>query len=152
MLREVEALAAAGVCEITLLGQNVNAYRGPMDDGGDGNVGGDADLATLIGFVAAVQGIERVRFTTSHPVEFDDALIRAFAEVPELPSYLHLPVQSGSDRILSAMKRGHTVLEYKAKIRRLRQVRSDISLSTDRPELQLHLQPAAGYARRDLAG
>jgi tRNA-2-methylthio-N6-dimethylallyladenosine synthase len=125
VLREVEALAAGGVREVMLLGQNVNAYRGPMSDGSE------ADLATLIGFVADVEGVERVRFTTSHPVEFDDALVDAFADVPELPGYLHLPVQSGSDRILSAMKRGHTVLEYKAKIRRLREARPDISLSTD---------------------
>jgi tRNA-2-methylthio-N6-dimethylallyladenosine synthase len=125
VLREVGSLAADGVREITLLGQNVNAYRGAMEDGDE------SDLATLIGFVAAIDGVDRVRFTTSHPVEFDDALIQAFAEVPELPGYLHLPVQSGSDRILSAMKRGHTVLEYKAKIRRLREARPDIALSTD---------------------
>jgi tRNA-2-methylthio-N6-dimethylallyladenosine synthase len=132
VLREAEALAAIGVREITLLGQNVNAYRGPMrGDGGRDVAEDEADLATLIGFVAAIDGVERVRFTTSHPVEFDDALIRAFAEVPELPDYLHLPVQSGSDRILSAMKRGHTILEYKAKIRRLREARPDIALSTD---------------------
>ena len=129
VLREVEALAAEGVREVTLLGQNVNAYRGPITEGAA--IGEEADLATLIGFVAAVPGIGRVRFTTSHPVGFDDALIRAYAEVPELPDYLHLPVQSGSDRILSAMKRNHTVLEYKAKIRRLREVRPGISLSTD---------------------
>ncbi len=125
VLAEVAQLAAQGVREITLLGQNVNAYRGPMHDGEI------ADLALLIHYVAAVDGIERIRFTTSHPVEFSDSLIRAFAEVPELVSHVHLPVQSGSDRILAAMKRGHTALEYKSKIRRLREARPDISLSSD---------------------
>ncbi|MFQ5609850.1 MAG: tRNA (N6-isopentenyl adenosine(37)-C2)-methylthiotransferase MiaB [Woeseiaceae bacterium] len=122
---EVVSLAGQGVREINLLGQNVNSYRGPMYDG---NV---ADLATLIYYVAAVDGIERIRFTTSHPVEFTDSLIQAYAEIPKLANYLHLPVQHGSDRILAAMKRGHTVLEYKSKIRRLRQARPDISLSSD---------------------
>ena len=122
---EVVSLARQGVREVNLLGQNVNAYRGPMHDG---NV---ADLATLIYYVAAVDGVERIRFTTSHPVEFTDSLIQAYAEVPKLANYLHLPVQHGSDRILAAMKRGHTVLEYKSKIRKLRQVRPDISLSSD---------------------
>ena len=122
---EVVSLAQQGVREVNLLGQNVNAYRGPMHDG---NV---ADLATLIYYVAAVDGVERIRFTTSHPVEFTDSLIQAYAEVPKLANYLHLPVQHGSDRILAAMKRGHTVLEYKSKIRKLRQVRPDISLSSD---------------------
>jgi tRNA-2-methylthio-N6-dimethylallyladenosine synthase len=122
---EVAQLAEQGVREINLLGQNVNAYRGPMHDGAT------ADLATLIYYVAAVDGIDRIRFTTSHPVEFTDSLIEAYAEVPELANYLHLPVQHGSDRILAAMKRGHTVLEYKSKIRRLRKVRPDISLSSD---------------------
>jgi tRNA-2-methylthio-N6-dimethylallyladenosine synthase len=122
---EVAALAAQGVREINLLGQNVNAYRGPMHDGGI------ADLATLIYYVAAVDGVDRIRFTTSHPVEFTDSLVQAYAEVPELASYLHLPVQHGSDRILAAMKRGHTVLEYKSKIRRLREARPGISLSSD---------------------
>ncbi len=111
--------------EINLLGQNVNAYRGPMHDGQI------ADLATLIYYVAAIDGVERIRFTTSHPVEFDESLIQAYAEVPELANYLHLPVQHGSDRILARMKRGHTVLEYKQKIRKLRQARPDISLSSD---------------------
>jgi tRNA-2-methylthio-N6-dimethylallyladenosine synthase len=113
------------VREINLLGQNVNAYRGPMHDGQI------ADLATLIYYVAAVDGIERIRFTTSHPLEFNDSLIQAYAEVPKLANYLHLPVQHGSDRVLSRMKRGHTVLEYKQKIRKLRQARPDISLSSD---------------------
>jgi tRNA-2-methylthio-N6-dimethylallyladenosine synthase len=125
VVAEVARLAAQGVREINLLGQNVNAYRGPMHDGGV------ADLATLIYYVAAVPGVDRIRFTTSHPVEFTDSLIEAYAEVPELANYLHLPVQHGSDRILAAMKRGHTVLEYKQKIRRLRAVRPDISLSSD---------------------
>jgi tRNA-2-methylthio-N6-dimethylallyladenosine synthase len=125
VLAEVRGLAAQGVREITLLGQNVNAYRGPMTGGGL------ADLAALIYFVAEVPGIERIRFTTSHPVEFRDSLIEAFRDVPKLANYLHLPVQSGSDRVLALMKRGHTVLEYKQKLRKLREVRPDISLSTD---------------------
>ncbi|QBQ53861.1 tRNA (N6-isopentenyl adenosine(37)-C2)-methylthiotransferase MiaB [Nitrosococcus wardiae] len=125
VIAEIVDLATQGVREVTLLGQNVNAYRGPM---GEGDV---ADLALLITYVASIEGIERIRFTTSHPVEFSDSLIQAFAEVPELVSHLHLPVQSGSDRILSLMKRGHTVLEYKAKLRKLRQVRPDISISSD---------------------
>jgi tRNA-2-methylthio-N6-dimethylallyladenosine synthase len=125
VLQEIRALAAQGVREVNLLGQNVNAYRGAMSDGGH------ADLAALIYFVAEVPGIERIRFTTSHPVEFRDSLIEAFRDVPKLANYLHLPVQSGSDRVLALMKRGHTVLEYKQKIRRLRQVRPDISVSTD---------------------
>ncbi len=125
VIAEVVLLAAQGVKEINLLGQNVNAYRGPMHDGRI------ADLATLIHYVALVDQIERIRFTTSHPLEFNERLIKAFAEVPKLANYLHLPVQSGSDRILSLMKRGHTVLEYKQKIRRLREFRPDISISTD---------------------
>jgi tRNA-2-methylthio-N6-dimethylallyladenosine synthase len=125
VIAEVASLAEQGVREVNLLGQNVNAYRGPMHDGGL------ADLATLIYYVALVEGIDRIRFTTSHPVEFTDSLIQAYAEVPKLASYLHLPVQHGSDRILSAMKRGHTVLEYKQKIRKLRHARPDISLSSD---------------------
>ena len=124
VLREVEQLAAQGVREVNLLGQNVNAYRGPID-------GDRADLAELIHYVAAIDGIERIRYTTSHPVEFNDNLIEAYAQVPALVDHLHLPVQSGSDRILAAMKRGHTVLEYKSKIRKLRRVRPDISLSSD---------------------
>ncbi len=125
VLTEVRALAERGMREVTLLGQNVNAYAGAMQDGTD------ADLATLIHFVAAVPGIERIRFTTSHPLEFNDSLIEAYANVGKLNNLLHLPVQSGSDRILAAMKRGHTVLEYKQKLRKLRAVRSDISISTD---------------------
>jgi len=125
VLAEISELEQQGVKEATLLGQNVNAYRGPRHDGGT------ADLATLVEYVAALDGIERIRFTTSHPLEFSERLIGAYAAVPKLADYLHLPVQSGSDRILAAMKRGHTVLEYKAKIRRLREVRPDISLSSD---------------------
>jgi len=125
VIAEVASLADQGVCEVNLLGQNVNAYRGPMHDGEI------ADLATLIYYVAAIAGIERIRFTTSHPVEFTDSLIQAYAEVPKLASYLHLPVQHGSDRVLAAMKRGHTILEYKQKIRRLREARPGISLSSD---------------------
>ncbi|NHA15191.1 tRNA (N6-isopentenyl adenosine(37)-C2)-methylthiotransferase MiaB [Thioalkalivibrio sp. XN279] len=122
---EVAQLAAQGVREINLLGQNVNAYRGPMHDGTT------ADLAALIRFVAAVDGIDRIRFTTSHPVEFTDSLVQAYAEVPELAPYLHLPVQSGSDRVLAMMKRGHTALEYRQKIRRVREARPGISISSD---------------------
>jgi tRNA-2-methylthio-N6-dimethylallyladenosine synthase len=125
VIAEVVQLAEQGVREVNLLGQNVNAYRGPMHDGSI------ADLATLIYYVAAIDGIERIRFTTSHPVEFTDSLVQAYAEVPKLANYLHLPVQHGSDRILSLMKRGHTALEYKQKIRRLREARPDISLSSD---------------------
>jgi tRNA-2-methylthio-N6-dimethylallyladenosine synthase len=125
VLDEIRALASQGVVEITLLGQNVNAYRGATA------AGGEADLAALIYLVAKVPGIERIRFTTSHPVEFRDSLIEAYRDVPQLASYLHLPVQSGSDRVLALMKRGHTVLEYKQKIRRLRAARPDICLSTD---------------------
>jgi tRNA-2-methylthio-N6-dimethylallyladenosine synthase len=125
VITEVAELAAQGVREVNLLGQNVNAFRGVMHDGEI------ADLALLIHYVAAVDGIDRIRFTTSHPVEFSDSLIEAFAEVPELVSHLHLPVQSGSDRILALMKRGHMVLEYKSKIRRLRKARPDLSMSSD---------------------
>jgi len=125
VLHEVRTLALQGVREVTLLGQNVNAYAGPMEDGTL------ADLATLIHFVAAVDGVERIRFTTSHPLDFNDSLIEAYANVPKLNNFLHLPVQSGSDRILAAMKRGHTVLEYKQKLRRLKAVRPDICISTD---------------------
>jgi tRNA-2-methylthio-N6-dimethylallyladenosine synthase len=125
VIKEVVDLARAGVREITLLGQNVNAYRGSTHDGRI------ADLAVLIRYVAAIEGIGRVRFTTSHPVEFTDRLIAVYRDVPELANQLHLPVQSGSDRVLAAMKRGHTVLEYLSKIRRLRKVRPDISISTD---------------------
>jgi tRNA-2-methylthio-N6-dimethylallyladenosine synthase len=122
---EVESLVRQGVREVTLLGQNVNAYRGPAPDGAL------VDLAGLIRHVARLPGLERIRFTTSHPLEFSQALVDAYAEVPKLANYLHLPVQSGSDRILAAMKRGYTRLEYKQKIRRLRAVRPDISLSSD---------------------
>jgi len=125
IIAEVAQLAGQGVREINLLGQNVNAYRGPMHDGGM------ADLALLISYVAAIDGIDRIRYTTSHPMEMSDSLIQAYAEVPELVSHLHLPVQSGSDRILAQMKRKHTVLEYKAIIRKLRKARPDISLSSD---------------------
>ncbi len=125
VIAEVATLAEQGVREVNLLGQNVNAYRGPMHDGQT------ADLATLIYYVAAIEGIDRIRFTTSHPVEFTDSLIQAYAEVPKLASYLHLPVQHGSDRVLARMKRGHTALEYKQKIRKLRQARPGISLSSD---------------------
>ncbi|HET8551821.1 MAG TPA: tRNA (N6-isopentenyl adenosine(37)-C2)-methylthiotransferase MiaB [Gammaproteobacteria bacterium] len=125
VITEVVDLAEQGVREVTLLGQNVNGYRGRTP------AGDEADLALLIRYVATIDGIDRIRFTTSHPLEFSDSLISAFAEVPELANYLHLPVQSGSDRILAAMKRGHTALEFKSKIRKLRAVRPDISLSSD---------------------
>ncbi len=125
VIAECAILAGKGVREINLLGQNVNAYRGPMHDGTI------ADLALLIHYVAAIDGIDRIRFTTSHPVEFSQNLIDAYGELPALANYLHLPVQTGSDRVLSLMKRGHTVLEYKQKIRRLREKRPDISLSSD---------------------
>ncbi|MBK1620225.1 tRNA (N6-isopentenyl adenosine(37)-C2)-methylthiotransferase MiaB [Lamprobacter modestohalophilus] len=125
VIAEVAGLAEQGVREVNLLGQNVNAYCGPMHDGEI------ADLALLIRYCAAIDGIDRIRFTTSHPVEFSDNLIDAYAEVPELVSYLHLPVQSGSDRILALMKRGHTALEYKDKIRRLQRARPGISISSD---------------------
>ncbi|HWX79367.1 MAG TPA: tRNA (N6-isopentenyl adenosine(37)-C2)-methylthiotransferase MiaB [Steroidobacteraceae bacterium] len=125
VLAEAGRLAGQGVREITLLGQNVNAYAGAMADGTL------ADLSTLIHFIAGIDGVERIRFTTSHPLDFNDSLIEAYANVPQLNNFLHLPVQSGSDRILAAMKRGHTVLEYKQKLRKLRAVRPDICISTD---------------------
>lgn len=125
VVAECAQLAEQGVREINLLGQNVNAYLGPMHDGSV------ADLTLLIHYVAAIDGIDRIRFTTSHPVEFSDSLIDAFAEVPELASFVHLPVQAGSDRVLSMMKRGHTAIEYKQKIRRLREARPGICLSSD---------------------
>ncbi len=125
VLGEVRELARQGVSEVTLLGQNVNAYAGKMDDGTV------VDLATLIHYTAEVHGLERIRFTTSHPVEFGDSLIEAYANVPKLANHLHLAVQSGSDRILSQMKRGYTALEFKAKLRKLRAVRPSISVSTD---------------------
>jgi len=125
VIAEIGSLAAQGVREVNLLGQNVNAYRGLMDDGDY------ADLALLLHYVAVIDGIDRIRFTTSHPVEFSDSLIEAYASIPELVSHLHLPIQSGSDRILMMMKRGHTALEYKYKIRKLREIRPDLSLSSD---------------------
>ena len=162
---EVAQLAEQGVREVNLLGQNVNAYRGPTHDGGI------ADLAVLIHAIAQIDGIGRIRFTTSHPLEFSDSLIEAYANVPQLANYLHLPVQAGSDRILSAMKRGYTALEFKQKIRKLRAVRPDICISLRfhrrlprrdrrglrqdheadrgrrlRPELLLHLLLAPGHA------
>ncbi len=125
VLAECYQLATQGVREINLLGQNVNDYRGPMENGDT------ADLALLIHYIAAIDGIGRIRFTTSHPLAFSDNLINAYAEVPELANHLHLPVQSGSDRILGLMKRGYTALEFKSKIRKLRKIRPDIRLSTD---------------------
>ena len=124
VMAEVVSLAERGVREINFLGQNVNSYRGDID-------GDQADLAELIHYAAELEGIDRIRFTTSHPAAFTDALIDAYREVPALASHLHLPVQSGSDRVLAAMKRGHTVLEYKDKIRRLRTARPGIALSSD---------------------
>lgn len=139
VIAEVAYLAERGVREVTLLGQNVNAYRGPtyaaasVPTGGapDGTARGTADLALLVRYLAEIDGIGRIRFTTSHPVEFNDRLITAFAEVPQLADHLHLPVQSGSDRMLALMKRGHTVAEYQDKIRKLRAVRPDISVTSD---------------------
>jgi tRNA-2-methylthio-N6-dimethylallyladenosine synthase len=125
VLAEIYVLAEQGVREVNLLGQNVNAYRGEMHDGGV------ADLATLIRFVAVIDGIERIRFTTSHPLEFSDSLIEAYAEIPKLVDHLHLPVQSGSDRILTLMKRGYTAAHYVEIIEKLRAVRPNISLSSD---------------------
>lgn len=125
VLEEARSLAVQGVREVTLLGQNVNAYAGPMADGAI------VDLSTLIHYIAEIEGIDRIRFTTSHPAEFDDSLIEAFASVPKLAAHLHLPVQSGADRILAQMKRGYTALEYKAKIRKLRAARPGISVTSD---------------------
>lgn len=125
VLAEIAHLASKGVREVNLLGQNVNAYRGPTHEGDQ------VDLAYLIALVAAIDGIDRIRYTTSHPIEFNDRLIEVYGEVPELVSHLHLPVQSGSDRILARMKRGHTVLEYKSKLRKLRSIRPNISISSD---------------------
>ncbi len=125
VVAEIATLAEQGVREVNLLGQNVNAYRGPMFDGSI------ADLGFLIHAIAEIDGISRIRFTTSHPLEFSDSLIDAYANVPQLANYLHLPVQSGSDRILSAMKRGYTALEFKQKIRKLRAVRPGISVASD---------------------
>ena len=125
VIAEIAHLADTGVREVNLLGQNVNAYRGAN------HLGEVVDFAELLHYAARVPGIERIRYTTSHPVEFSDALIEAYAEIPALVNHLHLPVQSGSDRILAAMKRGHTVLEYKSRIRRLRRHRPGISISSD---------------------
>ncbi len=125
VIAEVAHLADSGVKEINLLGQNVNAYRG------HNHLGEIVDFAELITLVNMVPGIERIRYTTSHPMEFSDSLIECYREVPALVNHLHLPVQSGSDRILMAMKRGHTAIEYKSKIRALRAIRPDISLSSD---------------------
>ena len=125
VITEIVELAEQGIREVNLLGQNVNAYRGVTHDGHI------ADLALLIEYVAAVDGIDRIRFTTSHPVEFSNSLIEVYGRIPELVNHLHLPVQSGSDRILALMKRGHTRLEYKNKIRRLRAIRPNLSMSSD---------------------
>jgi tRNA-2-methylthio-N6-dimethylallyladenosine synthase len=125
VIAEAHRLAELGVKEITLLGQNVNAYRGPLHEGGV------ADLATLIHFIAGLDGVERIRFTTSHPVEFTDSLVEAYANVDKLASFLHLPVQHGSDRVLTAMKRGHKVAEYEEKIAKIKRARPGISISTD---------------------
>ncbi len=125
VIAEIAELAAQGVEEVTLLGQNVNAWRGTMADGES------TDFALLLSYVAEIDGIERIRYTTSHPLEFTQRLIDAYAEIPKLVSHLHLPVQSGSDRILAAMKRGYSALEYKSIVRRLRRVRPDISLTSD---------------------
>jgi tRNA-2-methylthio-N6-dimethylallyladenosine synthase len=126
VLVEIAGLADQGVKEVTMLGQNVNAYRGKMGDTSE-----IADFATLIEYVAEIAGIERIRYTTSHPNEFTPALIDTYAKVPKLVSHLHLPVQHGSDRILMAMKRGYTAMEYKSTIRKLRAIRPDLSMSSD---------------------
>ena len=134
VLVEIAGLADQGVKEVNLLGQNVNAYRSTMgagEAGADGTEGETIDFATLLEYVAEIPGIERIRFTTSHPSEFTQRLIDVYAKVPKLVSHLHLPVQHGSDRVLAAMKRGYTVLEFKSIIRRLRAVRPDISISSD---------------------
>ncbi|MDH5518325.1 MAG: tRNA (N6-isopentenyl adenosine(37)-C2)-methylthiotransferase MiaB [Gammaproteobacteria bacterium] len=131
VLAEVSQLAAQGVREVNLLGQNVNAYRGVMSTDAADDAEETADLALLITYVAAIEGIDRIRFTTSHPVEFSERLIDVYDEVPELVSFVHLPVQSGSDLTLSAMKRGHTSLEYKSKIRKLREKRPQLTVSSD---------------------
>ncbi len=125
VIAEISALSKQNVREINLLGQNVNAYQGTLPNGGICN------LAELIPMVASIKGIDRIRYTTSHPNEFSDSLIDTYSKVPELVNHLHLPVQSGSDKVLMAMKRGHTALEYKSKIRRLRKLRPDISISSD---------------------
>ena len=132
VLTEVAGLAAQGVGEVTLLGQNVNAYRGAMSSVGQAPAGEEtADLALLIEYIAEIPGIERIRYTTSHPREVSQRLIDIYARVPKLVSHLHLPVQSGSDRVLAAMKRGYTAIEYKSLVRKLRAARPDLSLSSD---------------------
>jgi tRNA-2-methylthio-N6-dimethylallyladenosine synthase len=131
VLTEVADLTDQGVKEITLLGQNVNAYRGRLSDAQSGTDGEIADLALLLEYLAEMPGLERIRYTTSHPKEFTQRLIEAHGKVPQLAGHVHLPVQSGSDRILAAMKRGYTTLEYKAIVRRLRAIRPDISISSD---------------------
>jgi tRNA-2-methylthio-N6-dimethylallyladenosine synthase len=125
VLAEVAGLEAQGVKEITLLGQNVNAYRGEMADGEI------ADFALLIEYIAELDGIERIRYVTSHPKEFTQRLIDAYARIPKLVNHLYLPAQHGADKVLAAMKRGYTALEYKSIIRRLREVRPDIAISSD---------------------
>jgi tRNA-2-methylthio-N6-dimethylallyladenosine synthase len=125
VLTEVAELAAQGVKEVTLLGQNVNAYRGVMEDGDT------ADFAQLLEYVAEIPGIGRIRYTTSHPREFTPRLIEIYSKLPQLVSHVHLPVQSGSDRVLAAMKRGYTALEYKSIVRRLRNARPDMSITSD---------------------
>lgn len=125
VIAEVACLSKQGVIEVNLLGQNVNAYRGATHEGDI------ADLALLIHYIAQIEGIQRIRYTTSHPIEFSDSLVDVYREVPELVSFLHLPVQSGSDRILSMMKRGHSALEYKSKIKQIREARPDITISSD---------------------
>ena len=136
VLVEIAQLAAQGVREVNLLGQNVNAYRGPYGDGACEGLGPSenvryADLGLLIRTIAEIDGIGRIRFTTSHPLEFSDSLVEAYRDVPKLANYVHLPVQAGSDRILAAMKRGYTAIEFKQKIRKLRAVRPGISISSD---------------------
>jgi tRNA-2-methylthio-N6-dimethylallyladenosine synthase len=131
VLTEVADLADQGVAEVTLLGQNVNAYRGRMSSRTQVNQDPVADLATLVEYIAEIPGIERIRYTTSHPKEMTPALIAAYGKVDKLVSHLHLPVQSGSDRVLAAMKRGYTALEYKSIVRRMRAVRPDVSLTSD---------------------
>jgi tRNA-2-methylthio-N6-dimethylallyladenosine synthase len=125
VLLEIAQLAAQGVREVNMLGQNVNAFRGPHHDGSI------CTFAELLELVASINGIDRIRYTTSHPVEFTDDIIEAYAQIPELVDHLHLPVQSGSDRILNMMKRGHTAIEYKSKIRKLRKIRPNLSMSSD---------------------
>ena len=131
VVAEVAALATQGVKEVTLLGQNVNAWRGEIHGAGAGRSSAPGDLAELLRYVAEIDGIERIRYTTSHPREFTQRLIDAHAELPTLAAHVHLPVQSGSDRVLAAMKRGYTALEYRSIVRRLRRARPEVSLSSD---------------------